>query len=120
MSIESIYEKHTGTGDFFKGRLFYAVITNSRTKSITFYCTKEFFKEGREVARGLPLFIRDHFKLDPTFFCSSDIVTESLQGIWDFEKRIFFNEDERLENERLNIMKEFMVAEAQLFISKDH
>ena len=40
--------------------------------------------------------------------------------MWDFDKRIFFTEDERLENYRLNIMEEFMVAEVQLFISKDH
>ena len=40
--------------------------------------------------------------------------------MWDFEKRIYFTKDERLENGRLNIMEKSMVAEIQLFISKDH
>ena len=64
--------------------MFYVVITNFRKKIVNFYYTKKKSKEGRGVARVLALFIRDHFKLDPIFFCSSDIVTESLQGMWDF------------------------------------
>ena len=71
MSVESITEKTIVKGKNttkFKGRLFYAIVPNRETKAITFYFTKANSSEGRSVARGLPLFIEDHYKLDPAFF----------------------------------------------------
>ena len=62
MLVESIYDKNVinkkseETGKFnrkknsFKGRLFYAIITNQRNKSITFYFSKANSEEARSVA----------------------------------------------------------------------
>ena len=67
--------------------------------------------KGRSVARALPLFIRDYFKLDPAFFCSSNILTEALNGDWNFEKREFQTAEEKVENDRLEDLEDEMNAE---------
>ena len=69
MEVESIVEKIVVKSKkltSFKGRVFYAIIPDKNT--YTFYYTKANFQEGRSIARGLPLFIRDFFNLDPAFF----------------------------------------------------
>ena len=71
--------KSTGN-EKFKGCLFYAIIPNQKTKTTTFYFSKENADEARSVARGLPLFIRDHFQLKPSYFYGSDIVADCLAG----------------------------------------
>jgi hypothetical protein len=76
--------------------------------------------EGRSVARGLPLFIRDHFKLDPEFFCSSTALADALNGNWDFEKREFQTLEEKVEHDRLDDLENEMNAEQEIFISKEH
>ena len=70
MAVESIYDKtviNSKSKKKFRGRLFYAIVPNQRNKSVTFYFSKANAQEARGVARGLPLFIRDYFKLDPAF-----------------------------------------------------
>ena len=69
MLVESIYEKNVinnksegetktkSKKNSFKGRLFYAIITNQRTKMTTFYFSKANSEEARSVARALPFFI---------------------------------------------------------------
>ena len=100
MAVESITEKQILKGKKttkFKGRLFYAIIPNNADKTIKFHFTKANAKEGRSVARGLPCFIRDYFQLDPAFFCTSDALSESLAGSWDYASRIFLSTQERME-----------------------
>ena len=81
MAVESIHDKEVvkgKTSKSFKGRLFYGIIHDDSSKTITFYCSRANYAEGRSVARALPLFIRDYFKLEPAFFCSSDSLTVAL------------------------------------------
>lgn len=123
MSIESLHEKKVIKSKkvtSFKGRLFYAILPDSKSKTITFYCSKANYMEGRSVARGLPLFIRDHFKLDPEFFCSSTALADALNGNWDFEKREFQTLEEKVEHDRLDDLENEMNAEQEIFISKEH
>ena len=120
MAIESIVEKRVVKGRktaTFKGRVFYAIIPDK--KSWVFYFTKANIKEGRSIARGLPLFIRDHFKLDPAFFCTSEALTLALSGEWDYASRKFLSADEKLESDRLDLMEAEANAETEVFISKD-
>ena len=123
MSVESIVAKKIVKGkktSSFFGRLFYAIIPDKKRKSVTFYYSRANFKEGRSVARGMPLFIRDHFKLDPAFFCSSEALTEALDGVWDNKKRFFLSSEEKIEGDRLDDMEDQANAEVAVFISKDH
>ena len=93
MLVESITEKKVVKSDGtekFRGRLFYAIIPNQRNKSVTLYFSKANSEEARSVARGLPLFIRDHFKLEPAFFCDSNEIAECIEGDWNHKHRTFF------------------------------
>ena len=123
MAVESIVEKKIVKGKTtttFHGRLFYAIIPDKKKKSVTFYYSRANFNEGRSVARGMPLFIRDHLKLDPAFFCNSTALTEAMEGEWDYQHRKFLSSDEKIEGDRLDAMEDEANAEAEIFISKDH
>ena len=122
MAVESIYDKtviNSKSKKKFRGRLFYSIIPNQRTKSVTFYFSKANAQEARGVARGLPLFIRDFFKLDPSFFCSSESLTIALEGFWDYSKRIFLTAEEKDETEKLDNLESELTAQREIFISKD-
>ena len=123
MAVESITEKQILKGKKttkFKGRLFYAIIPNNADKTIKFHFTKANAREGRSVARGLPCFIKDYFQLDPAFFCTSDALSESLAGSWDYASRRFLSAQEQMEVDRLEDMEAEVNAEPTVFISKDH
>ena len=75
--------------------------------------------EGRSEARGLPLFIRGHFKLDPAFFCSSDFPTDALNGDWDFSTRKYLSSEEKIERDILDEMEDEANAEVEICIFKD-
>ena len=123
MSVESITKKQIVKGkktSTFLGRLFYAIIPNRDTKSITFHFTKANASEGRGVARGLPHFIRDYFHLDPAFFCTSTALTEAMDGEWKLATRKFLSAQEKMEVDRLDDMEEEVNAVPVAFISKDH
>lgn len=120
MEVESIVNKQVIKGkttSSFKGRVFYAVIPDK--KSFIFYYTKANYSEGRSIARGLPLFIRDHFRLDPSFFCSSEALTTALAGDWNYNSRSFLSAEEKVENDKLDLMEAEACAENEQFISKD-
>ena len=90
MCVESIYEKtvvksgRTNANgkdkSTFKGRLFYAIIMNQKTKMTTFYFSHANCDEVRSVACGLPLFIKAYFRLESSYFCISDVLTSCLEG----------------------------------------
>ena len=123
MLVESVYNKKVikASGNTsFKGRLFYAIIPNQKTKTTTFYYSSANADEARSVARGLPLFIRDYFKLDPKFYCSSDTMVEALAGEWDFEKRIYLTQEEKEEKEKFAHLVDTMTATKEAFISESH
>ena len=123
MAVESIVEKKIvkrKTTTSFRGRLFYAIIPDKKKKCVTFYYSRANFMEGRSVARGMPLFIRDHLKLDPSFFCNSSALTEALEGDWDFKQRKFLSAEEKIEGDRLDEMENEANAEIEVYISKDH
>ena len=108
MAVESIHEKKVvkrKTSKSFKDRLFYGIIPDDSSKTITFYCSRANYAEGRSIARALPLFIRDYFKLEPAFFCSSDSLTVSLNGDWNFLTRVFQTAEEKPKNEGLDNME---------------
>ena len=122
MEVESIVVKKVIKGNkaaTFRGRVFYAIIPDRTSNCVTFIFTKASFLEGRSIARGLPLFIRDYFKLDPAFFCNSEALTSALEGSWDFATRKFLSADEKIECEHLDMMEAEANAEAEEFISKD-
>ena len=123
MSVESITKKHiikAKKPTTFLGRLFYAIIPNNEQKSVTFHFTKANASEGRSVARGLPLFIRDYFRLEPAFFCTSAALTEALEGDWNYDTRKFLSAQEKMEIDRLDDMEEEVNAVQVQYISKDH
>ena len=132
MLVESIYDKNvintkTKGGDrsksgknSFKGRLFYAIITNQRTKMITFYFSKANSEEARSVARALPFFIRDHFKLEPEYYCGSEAIEECHDGVWDFKKRSFLTMEEKDERDKFTHLVDTVTAEREIFISDTH
>ena len=98
MLIQSITDKKvikSGGTEKFRGRLFYAIIPNQKKKLVTFYFSKVNSEETRSIARGMPLFIRDHYKLESTFFCGSNEVAECMEGEWDYIKRSFLTRDEK-------------------------
>lgn len=60
MAVESIYDTtmvKSKSKKKLRGHLFYAIIPNQRSRSVTFYFSKANTVEARVVARGLPLFI---------------------------------------------------------------
>ena len=123
MLVESIYDKTVvkKTGNIkFKGRLFYAIIPNQRTKMTTYYYSSGNAEEARSVARALPLFIRDYFKLEPTFFCETNEVSTCLQGEWNPKARTFLTFEEKEEKEKFEHLVDTMTAEKEVFISPTH
>ena len=78
------------------------------TKNVAFYYYGVNSIEVKSVARCLPLFIRDIFKLKPAFFCSSYFLTEALMGSWNFNKFIFMTKEDKIEFEILEEMEEKM------------
>ena len=126
MCVESIYNKTVVRHDkdkkqnTFKGRLFYAIIPNQKTKLTTFYFSSANTDEARSVATGLPLFIRDHFKIKPSFFCGSDEVTKCLEGEWDFLRRIFLTPEEKDEKDKFAHLIDTVTAVKDKYISQAH
>ena len=88
LSIVKVTEK-------FCGKLFYAIIPNQNSKSVTFYFSKVNSDEARDSTSGLFLFVRDYFKLDPGLFCLSDAMTTSLEGFWDYDYKSFLAAKEK-------------------------
>ena len=72
------------------------------------------------MAKGLPLFIRDHFKLDPSYFCSNDAVAESFEGKWNFKERQFLTLEEKDEREKFSHLIDTVTAERDIYISEGH
>ena len=89
------------------------------SQSVTFYFSKANVEEARGVARGLPLFIRDYFKLDSSFFCSSEDLTAALEGHWEYINRTFLTVEEKEEDEKLDKLEMKITAQREQFISKD-
>ena len=123
MTVESIYEKKlaksTGSRGF-KGRLFYAIITDSSTKSATFYYSSANYNEGRSVSRAIACFIKDNLEVDPAFYCTSQLIADSLNGEWDNKQRIFLTEEEKAEKEKLGYLEVTMKATNAAYISSAH
>ena len=123
MMVKSLYPKtvvnESGISSF-KGRLFYAIIPNSRSKTVTFYFSNANTEETRSVACGLPLFIKDQFKLNQTYFCLSDAVDKALARELNFEKRCFLTLEEREEKEKFAHLVKTMAATKESFISVSH
>ena len=104
----------------FKGRLFYAIITNQRTKMTFFYFFKANSEEARSVARALPFFIRDHFKLEPKYYSGSEAIEECHDGVWNFKKRSFLTMEEKDEKDKFSQLVDTVTAEREIFISDTH
>ena len=123
MLVESIYEKtviKSNGNTKFKGRLFYSIIPNQKNKMTTFHFSNANADEARSVARALPLFIRDYYKLEPTFFCDTNEVTSCLEGEWDYKTRTFLTFDEKEEKEKFDQLIDTVTAEKEVFISASH
>lgn len=120
MDVESITTKSvikSKKPSTFKGRVFYAIIPHK--SSWSFYFTKANYQEGRSIARGLPLFIRDHFHLDPAFFCSSEALSLAMEGDWNYDSRKFLSATEKQEYDKLDLMEAEACAETEAHIGKD-
>ena len=122
MAVKITYDKtvvNSKKKKKFPGRLFYAIIPNQRSKSVTIWFSKANVTEVRGVAQGLPLFIRDYFKLDPSCFFSSEALTAALEGYWQYSKRIFLIAEEKEENEKLKTLENEITTTREIFIYKD-
>ena len=86
----------------------------------TYYFSKANSEEARSVARGLPLFNRDNYKLKPSYFCSPDELTQCLEGDWDFKRRSFLTVDEKNEKDKFDFLIDMVTAVKETFISESH
>ena len=121
MTIESLYEKSIASKDKkWKGRLFYAIIPDSDSHSVSFYFSNANYYEGRSVVRGLPCFIQETLLLEPSFYCSSDLLSAAVRGEWDNAKRSFVSEGEKLEQKQLSWLNDCMLATNTNFVSVAH
>ena len=123
MCVESIHDKfvlghHDAPKTTFKGRLFYAIAPNQRTKMVTYYFSTANYDEASSVAHGLPLFIKDHFKLKPSFFCGSDDIAICLEGEWNYAQRTFLTLDEKNEKEKFSHIIDTVTTVKEVFISE--
>ena len=94
-------------------------LPNSASKSVTFYFTKANLSEGRSVARGLPLFVRDHYNLDPGHFFNGDFLLETESGKWNYQTRTFLSTGEKEEKDRLDLLEDYANAEVHLLVFKE-
>ena len=60
------------------------------------------------------------FLSDPSLFCSSNLIADTLEGFWDLEKRSYLSIEEKEEIKKLDGLEDETTAEKQIFISKDH
>jgi hypothetical protein len=125
MSVDSITKKVVGSGKnqrSFFGRLFYAIIYDRQNREATFYFLPANDREARSVVQALPLFIRDEFGIDPTFYCSYDKYKEVEEGHWNHSTRRFLTKFEKDDEDRTTQLKEALTAqpEADVYISKEH
>ena len=121
MMVESITPKKViKSKTYFKGRLFYAILPNQRSQTVTFYFSKANAEEARNVARALPLFIRDHYKLEPTFFCNSNTVAECMEGEWDYKKRTFSTIEEKNEQDKFGLLLDSATEVKESYLSQEH
>ena len=121
METQSITAKRTIRNEkTFYGRLFYAIVPNTAARSATFYFTRANMKEGRSVARALPLFIQEEFKKSAKFFCDDELLASANEGFWNKDTRRFETIAEREENDRLQTLKDHAHADVIEFISADH
>ena len=103
MTVEIIYEKEVISSVYKKmGKTVLCYHTNHKTKTVTFYFSRARSDEARGVARGLPLFIRNFYKLDPCFFFSSKTVLEALKGSWSDKNRTLLTKDEAVDMVKLD------------------
>ena len=123
MQVESIHTKtvvkKTGNTQF-KGRLFYAIVPNQTAKNVVFYFSKSNEEEARSVVRALPLFIKDYFGLEPSFFCSSDAIADAMEGDWNYDLRTFLTLEEKDEQDKFEDMEDMVNATKEVFISENH
>ena len=84
------------------GRLFYAIVRNLG-KIVTFNFSKANVEEVSGVTCDLSLFTQDYFKLDPRFFCSSDVMASVLGGHWEYDKRTFLTAEKKMRRRNLTI-----------------
>ena len=89
-------------------------------KSVTFYYSSANYNEGKSVARALPCFIKDTLKVEPEFYCSSQLIAKGINGLWDNEKRSFLTEGKKAEKNKLGDLENAMLATNEHFISLDH
>ena len=122
ISVESIVDKHIAKGkttSTFRGRLFYAIVPDKWTKSITFYYSRSNFSEDRSVVCDIPLFIKVYFKFNPASFWSSNALTKDLDGDWNDTSRKFLSSEENIEASCLDLMEDKANAEPEIFISTE-
>ena len=62
--------------------------------------------EARSVVRGLPFFIRDQFKIEPSFCCSSSLIANVLQGSWILSTRKYTSQDEIEQQDKFGLLTE--------------
>ena len=121
MEIESITPKRLVRNDStFYGRLFYAIIPNRTDNSVTFYYSRANVKEGRSCAQALPALIRDELKLEPSFFCNSELIAEVKSGHWEASKRFFQTAEEKEESDQMALFEDQAEAEVVEFVSPAH
>ena len=121
METTSITPKRTIRNEkTFYGRLFYAIVPNTKDRSATFYFTRANMKEGRSVARALPLFIQEEYNKSAKHFCNDALLASAKEGFWNRDTRCFETIAEREENDRLQTMKDHAHADVIEFISADH
>ena len=121
METPSITPKRTIINEkTFYGRLFYAIVPNTKDRTATFYFTRANMKEGQSVARAMPIFIQEEFNKSAKHFCDDELLSSANEGFWNRHTRCFETFAEREENERLKMLKDHAHADVIEFISADH
>ena len=127
LQVESIVEKQGIKKDkilSFKGNVFYAAITNAETKFTIFQYLSVNEAEATSILRALPLFLKDHFKLEEAkadSFCRSSLKASARNGQWNPDTRIFLSQQDIKEQVYFDNLKLLTQAkQAQEFIDPNH
>ena len=130
MELESIHEKTINerssnldapmTKRSFKDRLFYAIIPDGQNHAATFFYTSANAKEARSVAQALPRFLKTNLKINPNAFCTRSFIADTKEGHWEPNLRIYLSEDAMLEQKKLDLIDDAMIAQREVYIDPAH
>ena len=125
LNVESIVPKMVVTSketSSYKGKVFYAAVTDYESNQTTFQYQEYNEQEATSILRALPLFLQDHFgiKKEQTLCRSAHRVAAS-NGQWTYATRSFLSQQDLKEKVQFENLEMLTTATQQTsYISADH